>query len=221
MPPVSGCSLPSGSTRFSKLITPNTAHVISVEVLDDRSGAWIKLDQSPRTISCSQAGGVSQLEGTPEVTEGTSGRVKFQVGDNYLILEFLDDDLLHLELSGVETQTDLSQPLHTTPMIEKTDYSGPSHLTFDGRGTFETGDLKVQVEPSTLCLTAWDITRQPALVLTTLCPLNLGQEDQGISLTPESFTHAYGLGESFASPGVQAGDWVGRVRIPGSAFLWW
>jgi alpha-glucosidase (family GH31 glycosyl hydrolase) len=158
----------------------------------------------------------SSPSGPPEVTRDPSGRVKFQVGNNYLILEFLNDDLLHFELSGVETQTDLSQPLHTTPMVAKTDYPGPAHLTSDGKGTFETDALKIQVDQFTLCLTAWDTTRQPALLLTTLCPLNLGQHNQGFTLTPETFTNAYGLGEAFSTSGTVEGDWVGQVRAPGS-----
>lgn len=196
-------------------LTPDQPHTVLVQTLNEASNTWVDVDKSPRTLTCTQSHATT-LEGTQQTTEDPSGRVKFQVGQNYLILEFLDDDLLHLEISGVETQTDLSQPLHTTPMVAKTDYPGPSRLTSDGNGTFETADLKVQVDPATLCLTAWDITRQPALVLTTLCPLNLGIQEQGISLTPEGFTNVYGLGEAFLQPTSQ-GDWVGRVRIPGSA----
>jgi alpha-glucosidase (family GH31 glycosyl hydrolase) len=150
------------------------------------------------------------------ITEDPSGRMKFQKGDEYLIVEFLDDDLVHFEYSGVETQTDLTRPLHTSPMVLKTDYPGPGKLTSDGKGSFETAAIKVKVEASTLCLTAWDISRQPALTLTTLCPVNLGKQKQGFTLTPESFTHAYGLGEEFGEEGESNGDWVGRVRAAGS-----
>lgn len=209
----------SGTCAFDidlwNLIPRDQPQTILVQVLDEVSGTWLDLDKSPRSLACVQFG-ESSFDGTPEITRDPSGRVKFQVGQNYLILEFLDDDLLHFELSGIETQTDLNKPLYTTPMIAKTDYPGPSVLTTDGEGTFETAALKVQVNPSTLCLSAWDTTRQPALALTTFCPFNLGQPKQGFSLTPESFTHAYGLGEMFSAPGVSNGDWVGRVRAPGS-----
>ncbi len=153
-------------------------------------------------MACSQKASPTPEASLPTEAPGLgialdpSERVIFQNGNEYLILEFLDDDLLHFELSGEETQTDLTQPLHTSPMILKTDYPGPSRLMTDGKGTFETAALKVQVDSSTLCLTAWDISREPALTLTNLCPVNLGKSKQGFSLTPESFTHAYGLGEA-------------------------
>jgi len=197
-------------------ITPGKPHTILVQAFNEASNIWVDMEKSPRTLTCTPSVINAPLTGPQQTIKDPSGRVKFQVGQNYLILEFMDDDLLHIELSGVETQTDLSQPLHTTPMVAKKEYPGPSQLTFDGQGVFETTDLKVQVEPATLCLTAWDITRQPALTLTTLCPLNLGIKDQGISLTPESFTNVYGLGEQFLSSTSQ-GDWVGHKRTPGSS----
>ena len=197
-------------------ITPDKPHTILVQALNEASNTWVDVEHSPRTLTCTaSAATVPPMSGPLQTTVDPSGRVKFQVGQNYLIVEFLDDDLLHIELSGVETQTDLSQPIHTTPMVAKKDYPGPSQLKFDGKNVFETTDLKVQVEPDTLCLTAWDITHQPALTLTTLCPFNLGIKGQGVSLTPESFTNVYGLGEQFLSPTSQ-GDWVGRIRKPGS-----
>ena len=196
-------------------VTPDEPHTILAQVLNEATKTWVDIRHSPRTMTCTPGVANNSMTGPQQTITDPSGRVKFQVGQNYLILEFLDDDLVHFELSGVETQTDLSQPLHITPMVTKKDYPGPSHLTFDRQGTFETTNLKVQVEPATLCLTAWDITRQPALTLTTLCPLNLGNKDQGITLTPESFTNVYGLGEQFLSPASQ-GDWVGRTRTPGS-----
>jgi len=196
-------------------VTPDKPHTVLVQALNEASNTWVDIEKSPRTLTCTPGVVSAPVTGEQQTTTDPSGRVKFQVGQNYLILEFLDDDLVHFELSGVETQTDLSQPLHTTPMVAKKDFPGPSRFTFDGQGTFETADLKVQVDPSTLCLTVWDITRQPALTLTSLCPLNLGIKDQGVTLTPESFTNIYGLGEQFLSPASQ-GDWMGRTRTPGS-----
>ena len=196
-------------------VTPDEPHTVLVQALNQASNTWVDVEKSPRTLTCTPSAANVPMTGEQQTTTDPSGRVKFQVGQNYLILEFLDDDLVHFELSGVETLTDLSQPLHTTPMVAKKDYPGPSQLMFDGEGTFETTSLKVQIEPSTLCLTAWDITRQPALILTTLCPLNLGIKDQGVTLTPESFVNVYGLGEQFLLPDAQ-GDWVGRARTAGS-----
>lgn len=196
-------------------VTPDEPHTVLVQALNKASNSWVDMEQSPRTLTCTPSIANVPITGEQQTTTDPSGRVKFQVGQNYLIVEFLDDDLVHFELSGVETNTDLSQPLHTTPMVAKKEYAGPSQLTFDGIGTFETTDLKVQVESATLCLTVWDTTRQPALTLTTLCPLNLGIKDQAVTLTPESFTNVYGLGEQFL-PLASQGDWVGRTRTTGS-----
>ncbi len=142
-------------------------------------------------------------------------RVKYQSGNNYLIVEFLDDDLVHFELSAFGPGPDASEPVYTTPMVYKTNYSGPSSLTDDGNGTLETPEIRVQVNTSSLCLTTTDKTKDPDVRLSTICPLNLDQPWKGITFTPESFTHAYGLGQEFITPGSSEGDWVGRVRSPG------
>lgn len=197
------------------LVTQDEVHLVLVQAYDAANDTWVDLENSPRNLTCSPAPALN-MTGEPEITQDNSGRVKFQRGSRYLILEFLDDDLLHFEFSGQNTQTDLGQPLHTSPMVAKTDYPGPDRLTSDGQGTFETDALKVQVDPLTLCLTAWDTTPTSDLLLTTLCPLNLGQENQGVSLTPESYTNVYGLGEAFSFTGATSPDWVGKVRSPGS-----
>lgn len=142
-------------------------------------------------------------------------RVKFQSGSTYLVVEFLDDDLVHFELSALGPGPETSQPIFTTPMVYKTDYPGPSSLANDGQGTLETPDIRLHVQSDTLCVTATDKTKDPALPLTTLCPLNLDQDWKGFTLTPEQFTHAYGLGEEFVAVGSSEGDWVGRVRSAG------
>jgi alpha-glucosidase len=143
-------------------------------------------------------------------------RVKYQSGNRYLIVEFLDDDLVHLELSALGPGPDVSTPIPTTPMIHRTDYAGPSSLLDDGAGTLETPEVRVQVDPKSLCVTVTDLSKDPALVLTTLCPHNLDQAWKGIRFTPEGFTHAYGLGQEFITPQSSEGDWVGRIRSPGS-----
>lgn len=203
------------------LITPDQPHQVVVQALDPAGNAWVDLDGSPQTLTCAPglAGGAAGMpQATPEIIQDSSGRVKFSLGVNYLIVEFLDDDLLHFEYSGVESANDLSQPLPASPMIARHDYPGPSQLLRSDETTFETAALRVRVDPTTLCLTAIDLARQPELTLTTLCPADLGQDGQGISLTPESFTHVYGLGEAFGGPGEADGDWSGRARLPGSVF---
>jgi len=143
-------------------------------------------------------------------------RFKYASQQGYLIVEFLDDDLVHLELSGQAPGPGVDDPIPTTPMIAKADYPGPSRLIDDGEGTLETPEMRVQVNEKTLCTTLTDLTANPPLTLTTLCPRDLDRDQKGISLTPESFTHAYGLGQQFITPQSSEGDWVGRVRTPGS-----
>ena len=142
-------------------------------------------------------------------------RAKYQSGDQYLAVEILDEDLVHFELSAFGPGGDISQPIYTTPMIAKTDYPGPMQFSDDGQGNLETGEIKVQVDQKTLCATVTDKSKDPDLVLTTACPWKLEEESKGLTLTPESFTHAYGLGEEFIHPGAPDGDWIGRRRFPG------
>lgn len=142
-------------------------------------------------------------------------RVKYQSGNNYLIVEFLDDDLVHFEVSASGPGPGLDHTLYTTPMIFKTNYSGPTSFSDDGNGNLETNEIKVEVEQTSLCVTLTDKSKAPDLLLSTICPFNLDQAWKGISFTPESFTHAYGLGQEFITVGSSEGDWVGRLRSPG------
>lgn len=136
-------------------------------------------------------------------------------GEYSLTIEFLDDDLVHFELGLASAGVGSAGPVPTSPMVAKADYPGPSSLSDDGQGTLETADLILQIDPTTLCITADDKTRKPALRLTHLCPDKIEQDLVRIHLTHESFTHAYGLGEKFSAAGEMDGDWVGRSRFPG------
>lgn len=212
---------PDGTCAFEvdlwPLLTPGQPHTVVVQGQNPATSQWADLEGSPRQLTCIKPVAAGEdPNATPQVTVDASGRTLFQLGKKYLIIEFLDDDLVHFELSGVITQTDLGKPLYTSPMVAKKDYPGVSNLVADGKGSFETRDLKIKVDPETLCLSATDKTRTPELLLTTLCPQDLGQSGQAINLTQESFTHAYGLGQEFITLGSSEGDWVGRVRSPGS-----
>jgi alpha-glucosidase (family GH31 glycosyl hydrolase) len=142
-------------------------------------------------------------------------RVKFLSGDNYLIVEFLDDDLVHFELSAVGPGPGTGSPIFTTPQVAKTDYAGPSSFTQFG-STLETPEIRVAVDTTTLCVTATDKIKH--LLLTALCPLNLTQAWKGLTLTPERMQHVYGLGEQFITVGSADGDWTGRIKSPGDTF---
>jgi alpha-glucosidase len=142
-------------------------------------------------------------------------RVKFQSGNNYLIVEFLDNDLVHFELSAYGPGPSVSDPIFATPQVAKTDYTGPSSFTQNG-STLETPEIRVAVDTATLCATTTDKIKN--LQLTTFCPLNLSQAWKGLTFTPGSMQHVYGLGEQFSTQGSADGDWTGRVKSPGDSY---
>jgi alpha-glucosidase (family GH31 glycosyl hydrolase) len=144
-------------------------------------------------------------------------RFKFSSGNNYLIVEFLDDDLVHFELSALGPGPDMAQPIFTTPQVAKTDYAGPGQVvqSQDGK-TLETAETRVSVDTATLCITVTDKTKSHEL--TTLCPLNLSATWKGLTIAPGAMQHVYGLGEQFVEPGNPDGDWTGRVRSPGDDY---
>src|SRR5262249_22391355 len=136
----------------------------------------------------------------------------------YLIVEFLDDDLVHFEVSGIGPGPEADKPVFTTPQVAKTDYAGPGSFAQSGQGgsTLDTTAMKVVVNTSTLCATVTDKSKN--LELTTICPLNLARNGQGLTITPGGMQHVYGLGEQFITPGNPNGDWTSRVRTPGDDF---
>ncbi|WP_049572155.1 TIM-barrel domain-containing protein [Nonomuraea sp. SBT364] len=139
-------------------------------------------------------------------------RVQFTSGGTYLIVEFLDDDLVHFELAD-GTSPGTGAPLFSTPQVAKADYAGPSSFTQAGN-TLTTAAMKVVVTPGTLCVTVSD----PVRTLYEACPRNLSQAWKGLSITKGAIQHAYGLGEQFFMGGSADGDWVGRSRTPGGPF---
>src|SRR5271157_4667139 len=148
-------------------------------------------------------------------------RVKFTSGNNYLIVEFLNDSLVHFELSALGPGPDPSSRILTTPQVFKTDYAGPSSFTASGPGgnILDTAGRTVVVDTGSLCVTVTDKTN--GLVLTTICPLNLAQAWKGMTITPSSMQHVYGLGEQFIQWGNPNGDWTAsghQQRTPGDSF---
>jgi alpha-glucosidase len=167
-------------------------------------------------VSCEPTKTPTEVPPTAVPTEESiQTRIKFQSGDAYLIVEFLDDDLVHFELSPTGPGPDTSEPLFATPMVLKGDYQGPTSLLQVTEDTYETSDLRVQVDQETLCITTTDIAQDADLVLSQFCPWHFDEEPKGLTLTPETFTHAYGLGQKFISPDSPDLDWVGQVRLPG------
>ncbi|KAA3658299.1 MAG: DUF5110 domain-containing protein, partial [Chloroflexi bacterium] len=141
----------------------------------------------------------------------TIPNVTFTSGDAYLIVEFLDDDLVHFESSsGSGPENDAA--IATTPMVVKTDYTGPTDFADDGHGTLSTPELQVIVDQENLCSTVIDLTQDEPLVLTAVCPQDLTERKSSLTIDPQSTQHIYGLGEKFRTPGEPNGDWVGSER---------
>ena len=78
-----------------------------------------------------------------------------------------------------------------------------------------TADLQVTVDRQTLCSTVIDLTREPPLTLTAVCPQDLDQRKKSLAIDPMGMQNVYGLGEEFRIPGEPNGDWVGSQRQPG------
>nr|BAD34980.1 6-alpha-glucosyltransferase [Arthrobacter globiformis] len=144
-------------------------------------------------------------------------RAQFQSGSSYLVVEVLDDDLVHFELAGGGTAPGTGSPLFTTPQVAKHDYAGPDVFTQTG-SVLQTAAMRIEVDPADLCVTATDITRTPNLVLHEACPADLGQAWKGLNITRSAMENAYGLGQQFFTGGSADGDWVGRTRTPGGTY---
>lgn len=144
-------------------------------------------------------------------------RAQFTSGSSYLVVEVLDDDLVHFELAGSGTAPGTSSPLFTTVQVDKTDYAGPTTYSQSG-STIQTADLKVEVDTGDLCVTVTDTTRSPDLVLHEACPVDLTQAWKGLNISKSAMENAYGLGQQFFTGGTANGDWVGRVRTPGGTY---
>ncbi|RBQ18202.1 glycoside hydrolase family 31 [Spongiactinospora rosea] len=158
------------------------------------------------------AGGLFAL--APGSSATAVRRAEFISGAAYLIVEFLDDDLVHFELSAAGPSPGTDAPLFVTPQIAETGYPGPSALTRDG-DTFTTPGLRVEVAPASLCVTVHDAAGR---LLHQACPRALDQPWKGLTITRGGVQHAYGLGEQFPRGGTSEGDWVGRVRTPGGPY---
>lgn len=151
--------------------------------------------------------------GWPATTWGAVPRVKYQAGGNYLVVEVLDDDLIHVEYGrGAGPAT--GQALATSPMISKQDYAGATTFTDNGGGVLETNDIRLQINPANLFMTVIDKTKNN-LQLTTLSPVNLEQNRKALEATYSGELDIYGLGQQFVEPGNSDLDWEKRVREGG------
>lgn len=132
-------------------------------------------------------------------------RANFVSGGHYLMVETLDDDLIHFELSALGPSPDVALPLSTSPMIHKTDYQGPSIYAQQGN-VIETSEIRIEVDAQSLCVSLTYKTKQRPL--TTICPQDLGSDWKGLSLAKNEITNVYGLGQQFKMLGSADGDWL-------------
>jgi alpha-glucosidase (family GH31 glycosyl hydrolase) len=163
--------------------------------------------------------GFSQADVTGPATTGDKAqalrgvqRARFDSGSSYLVVELLDDDLAHFELSAVGPAPDVSSPVYTTPMVAKRDYPGPQVFERSGN-VLRTAELELEVDATSLCVSVTDLIR--AARATRICPKDLAQDWKGLTLSKESTRDVYGLGEQFLVPGSAFGNWMGQVRSPG------
>ena len=141
----------------------------------------------------------------PSLASGAVERRKFSASGAYLIVEVLRDDLLHFELSAVGSGPPLNQALYTSPMVHKTNYTGPSTFV-DSGNQLETANLRLIVNTSDLCVEIQD-KKQGNAQLTKLCP-NLAQPFKGLDIESGAVTQVYGLGQQFKTVGSADGDWL-------------
>lgn len=165
-----------------------------------------------RLYSCTPLIALALAIAMQSASEAAVFRTRFDSGSAYLVVEVLDDDLVHFE-AAQGSGPGASQPIYTSPMVFKTDYAGPSSISQSGN-LIETPDLRLEVNPSTLCVTAWDRKRNNTL-LSTVCPVDLGQPLKGLNINPGQMQTVYGLGQEFKDPnqrqpglGPADGDWI-------------
>ena len=152
----------------------------------------------------------------PSFAQAAVERKKFSADGRYLIVEFLDDDLVHIEVSAVGEGPDASEMLYASPMVHKRDYEGPG-LYADLGNVLETQEIRLEVDLSTLAITVRDKTRSNAL-LTSLSPEDLANAFKKIRITRGSIEHVYGLGQQFKIRGSSDGDWTQLGVREGEAF---
>lgn len=126
---------------------------------------------------------------------GAVFRKKYSVTspNQYLMVEILDDDLVHFEVSQEGSGPSTSDPLYTSPMVYKTNYSGPSSIVDNGN-ILETTDIKLEINATTLCVKAWDKTNNDAF-LTEICPADMDQAWKGFNIDPGNISQVYELGQ--------------------------
>ena len=177
---------------------------------------FIRSHVAHRTILVLLILGFGALSIGCQADSGRPYRVTYESGGRWLTVDVLDDNLVHFALA-TKPPAGASAPIDTTPMVAKNDYRGPRSVRDDHRGTIETAQVRVVIDPATLAATVYDKSRG-SVALTTISPVELAADRTMLNIAPGPMQHVYGLGEEFITPGRPNGDWVGRVRTPGNEF---
>jgi alpha-glucosidase len=160
------------------------------------------------------------------VAQAEVQRVKFSAGAQYLVVEVLNDHVVHFELSAFGPGPEPGASLHVSPMVAKTDYPGPSTFSHTGN-RIETAAFEVEVDSDKLCVAVrYKITQRP---LTTVCPQDLASDWKGLSISKDQTENVYGLGQQFKALGSADGDWFahkvreeqpsGQAQAHGNGFM--
>ncbi len=145
--------------------------------------------------------------------DGEVYRATFEADGHALVIELLDDDLAHFELAALPVP---DGPIWTSPMVLKTDYTGPSQVNTPSENVLETPEMRLEIDPAALCVTITDLTRDPDVVLTTVCPI--ADDWDGLTIAPAGTTDLYGLGEFFPVRGDLNANMNEVRRVVGNRF---
>ena len=122
----------------------------------------------------------------------------------YLVVEVLDDDLFHFEVSAVGDAPAADARIYTSPMILETGYDGPDEVTIDGT-TIETPQLRARIDLKTSASASRTARRRAS---EHALPRRPAPALQGDRHRPGPIDAVYGLGQQFKNPGSADGDWT-------------
>ena len=143
-------------------------------------------------------------------------RAKVTGAAGYVVVEVLDDDLVHFEISAAGDGPPASRPIQTSPMVQRTAWQGPSDVTV-GETVVQTPELRVEIGENDLCIRVEDLVRKA--YLTTICPVDLTRAWKGLDIDPAALDHVYGLGQQFKNAGSADGDWTALGVRQGEGLL--
>lgn len=170
----------------------------------------------------------------PSLVQAEIQRAKYEANGSYLVVEVLDDDLVHFEY-GTGTAPNPDKSIETTDMVCKTtdnvptdvcktDYAGATQFV-KSENSLETKEVKLQINPANLYVTVIDKTKDN-VQLTTISPLSSQssnnsnnclptppQSINGLVFTRVQNLDLYGLGQQFrGEAGNNEINWNGKVR---------